>query len=180
MKKLYFIRHGQSVMNTQGVWSGHTDTPLTEKGHEQAKTAGIQAKKQGLAFDIIISSPLQRAHTTAKYVATHTNYPHEAIVLHDNCKERNFGSLDGRRSLKIFSEYALGEHHIDKYPDVEPLAALQKRADALYNHVQSLDHETVLIVAHGAFGRALYRSVNNLPMEHRMIRFKNAEIIRFV
>lgn len=180
MKYLYFIRHGLSEMNKQGTWSGHTDTPLAPEGHEQAKRAGLQAKSQGLAFDIILSSPMQRAHHTAQHLATHTSYSHDDIVLLDLLKERRFGSLEGTRNIQAGAEYLLGEKHIDKYPNVESLQDLQKRADEAYAYLQTLDHNTVLVVAHGAFGRALYRSVNNLPIHTRNVKFQNAEIVKFL
>lgn len=180
MKTVYFIRHGQSVMNTQGVWSGQTDTPLTDHGHKQAKKAGQLAKEQGLKFDLIISSPLQRAHNTAQHVATALDYPHEKIVLHDDLKERNFGSLEGKSYIPYTPKYVLGEHHLDVYDGVEALTDLQARMDRFRDHLFSLPHDTILVAAHGASGRALYRSLHNLPISKRDIRFHNAEINKFL
>lgn len=180
MKTVYFIRHGQSVMNTQNVWSGYTDTPLTSHGHEQAKKAGQIAKEQGLTFDLIISSPLQRAHNTAQHVATALEYPHEKIVLHDDLKERNFGSLEGKSFIPHAAKYARGEHHLDFYDGVEALIDLQARMDRFRDHLFSLPHDTILVAAHGASGRALYRSIHNLPITKRNIRFHNAEIHKFL
>ena len=180
MKYLYFVRHGLSEMNKQGTWSGNTDTPLAPKGHEQAKAAGLRAKQQGLAFDAIVSSPLQRAHHTAQHIATHTGYDHDKIVLNDLLKERGFGALEGTRNIKAGAEYLLSEQNIDKYDNVESLENLQKRADQALAYLQSLDYDTVLVVAHGAFGRALYRAVNQLPITQRNVKFHNAEIIKFL
>src|SRR5690606_2527197 len=67
MKKLYFIRHGLSVMNRQGVFSGSIDTPLTDEGRKQAKRAGKLARDFGI--DYIVSSPLARALETAQIIA---------------------------------------------------------------------------------------------------------------
>lgn len=182
MKYLYFTRHGLSVMNQQNRWSGHTDTPLAPEGHEQAKKAGLKAKQAGLAFDIIVSSPLQRAHDTAQHIAAHTGYSHETIVLHDLFKERNFGVLEGKHalSLKTGVKYLLDESAIDSLEGAETLAELQQRADKAYAYLQTLDHETVLVVAHGAFGRALYRAVNDLPITKRNVRYHNAELVQLI
>ena len=83
MKKIFFIRHGQSVMNVAELASGHTDTPLTPIGKEQATKAGKEARDKGLIFDVILASPLERAHHTAKLVAEHSGHSENLIELHD-------------------------------------------------------------------------------------------------
>lgn len=181
MKQLYFVRHGLSEMNKKGVFAGHTDTPLAEEGHEQAKKAGKQARAKNLSFDVIVSSPLQRAHHTARHIAAHTEYPHENIILDDRFKERNYGVLEGAKAKSLLgARYYLDESIIDNQQDVESLEDLQNRANEALKFLQSLDHDIVLVVAHGAFGRALYRAVNNLPITKRDVRYANAEIIRFL
>jgi broad specificity phosphatase PhoE len=168
-------------MNKQGTWSGHTDTPLADEGHEQAKLAGKRAKDQGLTFDVIVSSPLQRAHHTAKHVAKHIEYPHDEIVLHDMFKERYFGALEGKKNRWIRARYAFNEGAIDKHKDVETMEELQKRAEEALAYLYTLDHDTVLVVAHGSFGRALYRAVNGIPpTPKRIIRYKNAELVKLI
>lgn len=181
MKHLYFVRHGLSEMNVRYQRSGHTDTPLHPDGHEQAKSAGKALKEQGLSFDIIISSPLQRAHHTAKHIATHIEYPHEQILLDERLMERNFGSLEGKKDTPIITAgLLLNEAYIDKYEGVEQLEDLQGRANEMLAHLHSLDHETVLVVSHGAFGRALYRAVNDIPIHKYSVRYKNAEVTKLI
>ena len=36
MKKIYFVRHGQSLANAGGVTMDHHAIPLTDIGHRQA------------------------------------------------------------------------------------------------------------------------------------------------
>jgi 2,3-bisphosphoglycerate-dependent phosphoglycerate mutase len=179
MKQLYFVRHGLSEFNKEKKWAGSTDTPLTLEGCKQAEEAGRFAKAQGLAFDLILSSPLRRAHDTATHIATHTGYPHWDIMLKDFLKERNFGTLEGTSILRsVSAKYLVNEAAIDAYEGVEPFASLQKRADEAYAYLQSLTHDRILVVAHGAFGRALYRAVHGLPPTKRVRRYKNAKIIQ--
>lgn len=180
MRYLYFVRHGLSEMNKLHQWSGHTDTPLAPEGHEQAKEAGKKARNEGLHFDLIVSSPLQRARHTAEYIAAHTNYPPEKIIFSDLFKERNYGKLEGKRhNIRTVAPYILSEAAIDKHTG-ESLAELQERADKALAYLRGLDYETILVVAHGTFGRALYRAANDLPVHHRQTRFKNAEIVKFL
>jgi probable phosphoglycerate mutase len=57
MKNIYFVRHGQSIMNVSGHYAGVTDTPLTDEGRNQAKVAGKNLKSEQIPIDIIVSSP---------------------------------------------------------------------------------------------------------------------------
>lgn len=180
MKHLYFIRHGMSEFNKAYVWAGSSDTPLTPEGHEQAKEAGRKAREQGLVFDVVISSPLSRAHETAKHVAKALDYPHKNIVIHNGIVERNFGKLEGRKDLLASTKYVLDESAIDTYDGVESMEQLQKRADDFLAHLRTLPHDSILVVGHGAFARALRRSVNKEPLSSRGRRLHNAEIVRLI
>ena len=181
MKKLYYIRHGQSHTNLNGQWGGQVDTPLTDEGREQAKAAGKSIQEQGLSIDVIVRSPLQRAHHTAKHIADHIGYPHEKIVLHDVFKERNYGIMDGKvMDPEIIALYKTNEALIDHIEGVEKLADFQKRADQAFEYLQSLPHETVLVVAHGGFGRALWRATTNTPLHVRGEYHPNAQLTRLL
>ena len=46
MGKIYFVRHGQTVWNVENKICGSTDSPLTEKGRQQAKETGMELKAQ--------------------------------------------------------------------------------------------------------------------------------------
>jgi probable phosphoglycerate mutase len=180
MKRLYFIRHGLSEFNKLHKWSGTSDTPLAPEGHNQAKAAGRNASEQGLAFDVVISSPLQRAHDTAKHVAHSVGYPTEEIILSDAVIERHYGALEGKRALREGVKYYLDESSIDHIENIETLEQLQVRADQFLQYLHSLDHDSILVVSHGAFGRALWRAVHKKPLTYRHKRFENAKLERFI
>lgn len=44
-KDLYLLRHGQTLFNSKHLISGWSDSPLTEKGIEQARRAGLFFQK---------------------------------------------------------------------------------------------------------------------------------------
>jgi broad specificity phosphatase PhoE len=182
VKQLYFIRHGQSELNKAGRFAGITDTPLTKKGHEQAKQAGKAVKQQGLSFDIIVSSPLVRAHETAKYVARELGHEPDQIQLHDNLRERNFGVLEAQPQLgtELQQRYLIDESVIDAFEGAETLEQLHIRAKTAIAYLRSLPHDNILIVAHGAFGRALRREINGEPMHLRGKDYDNAEVVRLI
>ena len=51
-KNLYLLRHGQTLFNSKHLISGWSDSPLTEKGIEQAKRAGLFSKIKGSILTI--------------------------------------------------------------------------------------------------------------------------------
>ena len=67
-----FVRHGQSTWNQQNIFIGMTDTPLTEDGTEEARTAGKLLKQEGLKFDRIFTSLLRRSIKTVWMVVQGT------------------------------------------------------------------------------------------------------------
>ena len=178
MKHLYYIRHGLSEANKANKWSGSTDTPLTPEGHEQAKIVGAKAKNQGLVFDIIISSPLQRAVHTANHVALATGYDQSKIVLLPELSERHFGILENTHSPEAVKLYTQGEYMIDGIEGVERLVDFQWRAQQVLDYLRSLPYETVLVVGHGAFARTLLRSINGQPITVYVEPLPNAEIVK--
>lgn len=180
MKRLYFVRHGESEFNRANRWAGSTDTPLTETGHAQAKKAGRHFKQKNIPIDVIVSSPLDRAHQTAKHIASSIGYPHEEIILHEPLIERNFGVLEGNKDLVTATKYLFNEAAIDHYENIEKLADLQERVNNVLDYLKSLPHETILVVGHGASGRALRRAINNEPLHVRGKSFANAEVVRLI
>jgi broad specificity phosphatase PhoE len=63
---IYIIRHGQTRLNKANVLQGRRDTPLNEKGRQQASQAAEWFRSRGIHFDYVFSSPLKRAMDTAK------------------------------------------------------------------------------------------------------------------
>ena len=60
------MRHGETNGNLRGVIQGWTDEPLNDKGRKLAKITA-QALRD-IKFDVVISSPLQRAYETAQII----------------------------------------------------------------------------------------------------------------
>jgi len=79
MTKYYFVRHGESESNCDGVLAGHLDYPLTDNGIRQAIDAAKSIKESGVKFDSMLSSPLSRAYDTAKIIASFNQYKEEDI-----------------------------------------------------------------------------------------------------
>jgi broad specificity phosphatase PhoE len=165
------------------VWS-RQDTPLTAHGKKQASAAGQLLKKQDLQFDLIVSSPLRRAHETALIIAEELNYPSKEIQLLDLLTELDFGDLIGTTGLSIF-EKPFSRLGLENEPSTENMIELHQRAERALKSLHATGANSVLVVSHGTFGRALRRVINNEPAEHefdpgKKWRLDNGEVARFI
>lgn len=166
MKQLYFTRHGLSVMNKQGLRSGSTNTPLTDEGRTSATIVG---QTTDLQFDLIVTSVLDRAIETAQLIAKEIDYPLDKIYQSALLNERDFGVLENQI-------YVQGED-TDDVGGIELEADILARAQQAIDWINTLPGESVLIVAHGAIGRAL-RHIINPTIPFNGIGFPNTEIIK--
>jgi broad specificity phosphatase PhoE len=88
--RLYLIRHGQSAGNAEGRFGGHSATPLSGLGKQQAElTAKALAKER---ISAIYSSDLLRAVQTAEPLARALNLEINAA---ETFRERHVGVLEG-------------------------------------------------------------------------------------
>ena len=94
MKKVLYVRHGQSETNLRGVFAGgNDDTRLTDLGREQAKNAGKELK--GIKIDRIICSPLSRTYETAQIIAKELGLSVNKIQKDERLKEYDVGTGNG-------------------------------------------------------------------------------------
>ena len=100
MHSIYFARHGETVWNVENKICGMTDSPLTEKGRQQARELGQKVKESGVHIDEILYSPLSRAADTAKAVAEATGLPARCEPrLREQCFGKYEGTTPGRRRV---------------------------------------------------------------------------------
>lgn len=78
MKKIYFIRHGESEGNAKKIHQSK-ETPLSDIGQDQAKILALRFKN--IQTDLIIASPYLRAQQTAQAIATKNNLQIETNEL---------------------------------------------------------------------------------------------------
>jgi len=101
-KIVYFIRHGQSKANREGLFSS-PDTPLTDMGLKQALQLGIKLQDKDISQ--IVASPDLRSRQTADIIAQQIGLNKRYIKILDELHERRFGALAGtpRQSEKHFA-----------------------------------------------------------------------------
>lgn len=157
-------------MNVAGRFAGSTDTPLTQRGRKQAIKAGKKAKN--LEINLIISSPLSRAHETAKIIAKEINYPEAKIQLNPMLAERSYGAMEGQ----LYSP----DMNLDGVSDAETTKKLLLRAKEFVDSLKHLESNNVLIVSHGSIGRAIrHHILEDFPF-HKYIRLENADLVQWL
>ena len=95
MKKLVLLRHGESTWNEENRFTGWTDVALSEKGVQEAKTAGLVLKQNGFAFDVAYTSLLKRAIKTLWIVLEDMEQMWIPVNLSWRLNERHYGALQG-------------------------------------------------------------------------------------
>jgi alpha-ribazole phosphatase len=88
--RLFLVRHGQSNGNAEGRFGGHSPTPLSELGKQQAELTAKTLLKERITA--IYSSDLLRAVQTAEPLAKITDLP---IIATPAFRERKVGVLEG-------------------------------------------------------------------------------------
>lgn len=180
MQHIYVVRHGQSQANASKHVTGSRNSPLTELGRAQARLAGKSAKD--LHIDLIVASPLSRAHETARIIAEEIGYPPADIRLIDGLHERSLGTLEG-------TSYAENERLNGNYPEtetfagIEPLAQLHARVhDIWHDLLRDKTHKNILIVCHMNIGRMLETILHQQAPEtiYDQPRLDNAKIYQLI
>lgn len=92
---MVLLRHGESTWNKENKFTGWTDVPLSEKGAAEAVTAGALMRDEGYEFDIVHTSLLRRAITTANLALGEMELSWLPVKRHWRLNERHYGSLQG-------------------------------------------------------------------------------------
>ena len=124
-RAFWFLRHGETDWNAQGLSQGNVDIPLNPTGIAQAHAAAAMLRNRGIAS--IVASPLSRAHDTAKTAAAALGLP---VELDEGLREVSFGAQEGQPMSEWFSHWVEG---IYTPPDAESFASLRARSVAAIN-----------------------------------------------
>lgn len=154
LMRMVLVRHGQSEANAIGMLQGWMDSPLTEKGRNQARRLGQVMKNAGDYFDYIYSSDLSRASETAKIIGEILDNP--SIKLTHLLREMDLGIFTGkiRNELDSEEEFLLEnawQDYSKRIPNGESINEFISRLKKLLKLIESLNPQprSLLIVTHG-------------------------------
>ena len=176
---IYLVRHGQSEQNANKNYFCSNDEiiPLTEKGIEQAKEAGIFLSKLPLGKTLIISSPYVRAKQTASEIAKLTNLK---TIKYDNklqeFKRGIFGNYTFEECSKIFpeefSEFKRQLKSKDKFyarpPEGESAYDLCLKLapyKSILDKLKNANYDSIIIVSHSGAIRSMLCSLMEYDKE---------------
>ena len=176
MAKVYFVRHGQTQSNANGVIHGATDIPLNDVGRVQAAETGKRLRD--IKFDAVYASPLSRARETCEIILKHNKFGGK-IKFDDRLKERNFGILEGIE-LKDPRFNGISNANNEKFiQGCETLAQLFGRVGDFLRSLKAKGN--ILVVSHCAVERMVYFHFNPKPADGnlRVRAIPNAEIAEY-
>jgi broad specificity phosphatase PhoE len=156
MKKVYFVRHGQSEGNV-GPIRQTADAPLTAKGEEQARF--IAKRFSNIEIDKALVSTMKRAQETANIILENKDIPVELSDLY--VERRRPSEVIGKpkdlpESRKINKEVFENFHVAGyRYSDEENFEDLKDRALQMLENLEEQEEENILVVTHGFILRIL-------------------------
>lgn len=161
------MRHGQSQWNLENRFTGFHNVELSEQGIAEAKLSGQNLAKAGINFDIVYTSTLKRAYTTAEIALNEAGQGAlvAGMIKSDDMRERDYGDLTGLNKDETKEKYGAEQVQIWRRSyDVQPPGG-ESLKDVVENRVrpyfesiikpQMEAGKNILVAAHGNSLRAL-------------------------
>jgi 2,3-bisphosphoglycerate-dependent phosphoglycerate mutase len=170
MSKLILVRHGESEYNAKNLWTGWTDSPLTNRGRIEAREAGEEIKD--LKVDIVFVSDLIRSKQTWEEMAKVLHLEKLPTIEAPEIKERSYGDLVGLNKWEAKNKYG-NEQWLkwrrgwdEPIPNGETLKDVYNRVIPFYKKtiLPLLESgKNILLSDHGNSLRALVKYLDNIP-----------------
>ena len=180
---LLLARHGETDWNRNRRFQGHSDTPLNERGREQARELGRALADVDLVG--VYSSDLVRARETAELAVAGRGLE---VATMPQLRERGFGAWEGLDTEEIqerfpdeFQRWRAGKGL--GAADAEPHATLLERiSDAVRTISRAHPTGNVLVVSHGGplrVAHALAHGLDYLADRHTIPGVDNCALLRW-
>jgi broad specificity phosphatase PhoE len=140
-KTFYLMRHGETLFNVRRKIQGWCDSPLTEKGIQQAEKAAEFF--DNITLDHLYSSTAERSCDTAEIV-TRNRMPYQRLK---GLKEMNFGIYEGE-SEDLHPAYEVRENHYLQFGGESRDMLRERMVKTCTDIMEKDDHQCVLAVSH--------------------------------
>lgn len=145
----HYVRHGETLFNQLERMQGWCDSPLTQRGIQQAQEA--RQHLLSIPLNRAFSSTSERCVDTANIILSGRNVP---LITTKGLKEVSFGRWEGEKTSLIQQELLLHRQTQD-YSDVggESKEEIRRRIRHTFEQILAAcnDQEHVMIVSHGAY-----------------------------
>ena len=105
MSTLVLLRHGESVWNAEGLFTGWVDVDLSPKGEEEARRGGRLLAEAGIRPDVVHTSLLKRAIRTANIALEEAGLHWIPVKRSWRLNERHYGALQGKNKAQTRAEF---------------------------------------------------------------------------
>jgi len=195
MIKVVLLRHGESVWNKKGLFTGWVDVGLSPRGEREARRAGRKIKAAGFKFDLVFENYLKRCRKTTRLALKEVGGRPD-VEQDWRLNERHYGVLQGlnkkamvlkygpvrvfkwRRSYSVrpplikkgshYDQSGQALYHGLKVPRAESLSDVEKRVGAFWREkvVPALKNKRrILISASGNSLRALAKFLGQVNVK---------------
>ena len=103
--RLVLLRHGQSEWNAKNLFTGWVDVGLTDKGRIEAARGADLLRNRGLLPDVVHTSVLRRAITTAELCLEGIDRHWIPVLRSWRLNERHYGALQGKDKKATLAEF---------------------------------------------------------------------------
>jgi len=181
MLQVYLVRHGETQWNAERRIQGQSDSPLTEKGVQQAWQVAERARTLGITH--VITSDLGRTQQTARIIADACGCD---VMLEPRLRELDMGVLE-KRHIDTLTETEEGWRRTlvngtedGRIPEGESMQELSVRMHAALAECLKLPAGSrPLLVSHGIALGCLVSTILGLPAyAERRLRLRNCSISR--
>ncbi|KTR90280.1 2,3-diphosphoglycerate-dependent phosphoglycerate mutase GpmB [Pantoea dispersa] len=181
MLQVFLVRHGETVWNAARRIQGQSDSPLTDKGEQQAHQVGERVKSLGITH--VIASDLGRTRRTAEIIADACGC---TVTLDARLRELNMGCLEQRPLDGLTAEEESWRKALvdgtegGRIPGGESMEEMATRMHAALNACLDLPAGSrPLLVSHGMALGVLVSTILGLPAHaERRLRLRNCSISR--
>src|SRR6185503_8674514 len=144
--QLFLVRHGETEWSRSGRHTSVTDLPLTADGEQVA--ASLQQRLAAETFDLVLTSPRQRARRTAELAG----FP--GAEVDDDLVEWNYGDYEGVTTAEIRETVPGWTVWDDPVPNGETPAEVAARLDRVNARLAAVPGD-VLVFGHSHALRGL-------------------------
>ena len=102
---LVLLRHGESDWNAKNLFTGWVDVPLSDKGRAEAEAGGRLLADAGVLPDVVHTSLLRRAITTANLALDAADRHWIPVKRNWRLNERHYGALQGKDKKQTLEAY---------------------------------------------------------------------------
>ncbi|MFC9474951.1 phosphoglyceromutase [Nocardia sp. NPDC055165] len=149
---LVLLRHGESEWNALNLFTGWVDVQLTDKGIAEGKRAGELLKEAGILPDVVYTSLLRRAISTADNALGTADRLWIPVVRDWRLNERHYGDLQGKNKEQVREQYGQEQFMLWRRsydtppPPIQPDNEYSQEGDPRYAGIEVPETECLLDV----------------------------------